>query len=1191
MREPQVDTFCRCVKKVKKTLKARPGSTKDRSAAEGRAIAICTKSVLQTKGRTIRKVRCRDKVLETQPMKPQEGGDDQTGGKFKWAGADTPVFNKESDGIADWNGFPIMLLPTEEELKKLPPKMKEKASQSATLRKPWLDGLITKYDPVVRMVSSGDGEIAMHRTLKDMIKYKSDPFNDPFVTMHMNLWARDGIYRVNYAATEAMVRKQTGTDKDEKLRKLRHIKDKFGNFKWYGLVTRTQEKDIENMEVEQQIAPLCDILRTLLHINGRVVHFDLHYGNMAVMRDGTAVIHDVGRMKLRDFDLKEAPWELVRPIKSNKRILRNVLANMFEWPNEFMDYRQHFYIGRTFMNLRKDGELFGFVKEPYKKPTEEGGWIQEPVNANLPANQLLFQKNLERFEVWLDEFNPGVTTAATPKKTVWVKRYIAAPGIAHYLNKMYDISGNVIPINRMNDIDPTAPPDDVYFDHPFETRYYQIARIFDILSVLAALSHTGGTGRVAWYYARKAAVKLIKLLNERPYPNATKENVEKVVREFLSYTGTIREMKNDAGSETEAAKIYWSEVNDPRSGKNVPVPVADPAPAAAPAPADDPDAIEKAKAERLEAMMEDARLAQGSSPMEELEAGINRLAESEAKRKTAGKDGSVQVEDKNIGAVIMSPTDILDEAGRPDLPQPETQPPRPPGINYPPLENPLEKETEPAAATAPPEAPPPTDGRQEGGAAGGSAIALPIGPGWTGIPAKDGGVPPVDAIAAAVAEGGAPETTMLYISSADNIERNQTLVKNSPYGKALKAITYYSVYTASPASIDLAGTKAVWYVDESSPSLRLSRVPWKPDLESQEATVLNRIKARGVRQCFLMPKFEKTVDEADPVTGISAMFNVLDGLCMERDFVINDLHLGNMAIKGGTGYTFDFDLLITKGAKGDPDKFKEFMEYLRRVHHYSDYAGLLQHSPASPLYFELRILIALKTAAEDAAAAAAAVPAKGTRAVLNAAATAKEAELRRLAENKVRSEVAARFDVRPGEFTTGEQRSEQLLAAVENVNEAKLVDASIAGIAEGTPPGDAAVLLQKAFMTRINRFFCIYDILSVLSSLKALCYAAGNGGLFKLVEVCERQLKINGELEAERCKAIGLLKTGFETQRALHKATWRSTMGEAQTIWGIIQAAKERPSRPGYMPKPKRPGLNLPGGRRTFRRKGLPQLL
>lgn len=58
MREAQVDKFCRCVKKVKRTMKA-----------EGTAIAICTKSVLQTRGRTLRKVRCRDHMLETQPMK------------------------------------------------------------------------------------------------------------------------------------------------------------------------------------------------------------------------------------------------------------------------------------------------------------------------------------------------------------------------------------------------------------------------------------------------------------------------------------------------------------------------------------------------------------------------------------------------------------------------------------------------------------------------------------------------------------------------------------------------------------------------------------------------------------------------------------------------------------------------------------------------------------------------------------------------------------------------------------------------------------------------------------------------------------------------------------------------------------------------------------------------------------------
>jgi len=47
--------FCRCVKAVRKTVKA--------SQKEGAAIAICTKSVLQTKGKTLRKISCKKKRL------------------------------------------------------------------------------------------------------------------------------------------------------------------------------------------------------------------------------------------------------------------------------------------------------------------------------------------------------------------------------------------------------------------------------------------------------------------------------------------------------------------------------------------------------------------------------------------------------------------------------------------------------------------------------------------------------------------------------------------------------------------------------------------------------------------------------------------------------------------------------------------------------------------------------------------------------------------------------------------------------------------------------------------------------------------------------------------------------------------------------------------------------------------------
>jgi len=55
-KESQTKRFCRCIKKVRKTVKARKGSSK-----ESGAIAICVTSVLQgkTKKRTLKKFHCK----------------------------------------------------------------------------------------------------------------------------------------------------------------------------------------------------------------------------------------------------------------------------------------------------------------------------------------------------------------------------------------------------------------------------------------------------------------------------------------------------------------------------------------------------------------------------------------------------------------------------------------------------------------------------------------------------------------------------------------------------------------------------------------------------------------------------------------------------------------------------------------------------------------------------------------------------------------------------------------------------------------------------------------------------------------------------------------------------------------------------------------------------------------------------
>jgi hypothetical protein len=56
--------FCRCINQVSRTVKAR-----SKKARESAAIGICVKSVLQTRGRTIKKFSCRRKTLITQPIK------------------------------------------------------------------------------------------------------------------------------------------------------------------------------------------------------------------------------------------------------------------------------------------------------------------------------------------------------------------------------------------------------------------------------------------------------------------------------------------------------------------------------------------------------------------------------------------------------------------------------------------------------------------------------------------------------------------------------------------------------------------------------------------------------------------------------------------------------------------------------------------------------------------------------------------------------------------------------------------------------------------------------------------------------------------------------------------------------------------------------------------------------------------
>ena len=63
--------FCRCIKKVRSYIKPRDsqGIRDSQGSVESAAIAVCIKSVLQTKGKTLRKFSCRKGKLFTQKKK------------------------------------------------------------------------------------------------------------------------------------------------------------------------------------------------------------------------------------------------------------------------------------------------------------------------------------------------------------------------------------------------------------------------------------------------------------------------------------------------------------------------------------------------------------------------------------------------------------------------------------------------------------------------------------------------------------------------------------------------------------------------------------------------------------------------------------------------------------------------------------------------------------------------------------------------------------------------------------------------------------------------------------------------------------------------------------------------------------------------------------------------------------------
>lgn len=66
---PLAKDLCHCIKKVRKTVRVRRGQNKSLKGREKAAIGICVKSVIQTRGKTLKRFKCNKKpYLLTQTL-------------------------------------------------------------------------------------------------------------------------------------------------------------------------------------------------------------------------------------------------------------------------------------------------------------------------------------------------------------------------------------------------------------------------------------------------------------------------------------------------------------------------------------------------------------------------------------------------------------------------------------------------------------------------------------------------------------------------------------------------------------------------------------------------------------------------------------------------------------------------------------------------------------------------------------------------------------------------------------------------------------------------------------------------------------------------------------------------------------------------------------------------------------------
>ena len=546
-----------------RTCRAAVWAAKYNKTARGDAITALEKVVLPSRGGTRRRKR------------HQKGGDYLAGGADTLVWEQKPTPEETAAGLPKWLGLPIALTTEDESGRRIPEK---------PVIPPGFATLDTYGNPVVRMVLMRDGEMEGHRALK---KWSGLPENK-FVKMHLNTFAgSNGVYSTHpkvvlknvsllqtpEATANPVIKAAlthnyfTGADVVKKKSKVLSADQ---SKEWYGLITRRQKSDIFALQTEPAILNLLKLTQPLLRIDGFWIHYDLHTGNMAIMPDDTPVIHDYGCIKFRDYDLiplnaasVTAPWI------GNTNVLRNVLSDVKDRKDYLKGFEQFYYTTQFVPDIinRLNESCFNGIGDGHdelkikprrtlervttndKKSIARELAVAGSLYAEKPVQALVSGSMTEK-PMTTDEFEKGLLTA-----------------------------------------DPDAYLKTLYKDPVYETRYHHLARIWDILAVMRAVSVLGihaATANTADPVIKSkyenvrtiASAKAWKLISDlyRPQPIATRTNVKTVVNEFCSNVSKelgklFISMTDD---EQNALGVdYWASVNLARTGPKA-MPVAPP---------------------------------------------------------------------------------------------------------------------------------------------------------------------------------------------------------------------------------------------------------------------------------------------------------------------------------------------------------------------------------------------------------------------------------------------------------------------------------------------------------------------------------------------------------------------------------------------------------------------------------------